>query len=56
VSIEHLKQERAAQYAKALRERFETQGMLSELQLYPNFVVWRYSLIEVTVQKAVKLG
>jgi primase-polymerase (primpol)-like protein len=38
--------EHAAGYAEALRERFETQGMLSELQGYPNFVVWRYRVMD----------
>src|SRR5579864_4921248 len=45
MSSEH-QHEQAAHYAEALRERFETKGMLAELQPYPNFVVWRYSLID----------
>jgi len=46
MSSEHLRQERAAHYAEALRERFETQGMLAELAEYPNFVVWRYTVVD----------
>ncbi len=46
MSSEHLRQEQATRYAEALRERFETQGMLAELQPYPNFVVWRYTPID----------
>ena len=38
MGAEHLKQEQAANYAAFLRERFETQGMLAELdtQLFPS--------------------
>ncbi len=39
-------EEHAAGYAAFLQERFETEGMLAELQQYPNFVVWRYTLID----------
>ena len=45
MSSEH-QHEQAAHYAEALRERFETKGMLAELQPYPNFVVWRYSMVD----------
>ena len=38
--------EHAAGYAEALRERFETKGVLAELAEYPNFVVWRYRVID----------
>src|SRR5579864_1251058 len=46
MSSEHPQQEQAARYAAFLQERFETQGMLAELQPHPNFVVWRYSVID----------
>ncbi len=46
MSVEHRSLERATRYAAILRERFETQGMLEQLQQYPNFVVWRYGLID----------
>ena len=46
MSIEHPQQESATRYAAYLSERFETQGMLAELADYPNFVVWRYSLVD----------
>ena len=46
MSIEHQRQEHAARYAAFLRERIETQGILRELAEYPNFVVWRYSVID----------
>jgi putative DNA primase/helicase len=46
MSSEHQRQEHADRYAAFLRERFETQGVLAELQPYPNFVVWRYSVID----------
>ena len=38
--------EQATRYAEALRERFEKKGMLAELQRYPNFVVWRSTLVD----------
>jgi putative DNA primase/helicase len=38
--------EHAARYAEALRERIEQKGILRELAGYPNFVVWRYQLVE----------
>ncbi len=46
MSSEHPQQEQATRYAAFLRERFETQGMLAELQDYPNFVVWRYVSVD----------
>jgi hypothetical protein len=46
MNAEYKSPESAARYAAFLRERFETQKMLAELQSYPNFVVWRYSLID----------
>jgi putative DNA primase/helicase len=46
MSIEHQRQEHAARYAAFLRERFEQKGCLRELAEYPNFVVWRYSVID----------
>ncbi len=46
MSSEHQRHEHAVRYAEALRERFETKGMLAELQGYPNFVVWRYATVD----------
>ena len=46
MSSEHPQQEQASRYAAFLRERFETQGMLAELADYPNFVVWRYAVVD----------
>src|SRR5712692_386996 len=46
MSIEHRRQEQAARYAAILRERFETKGILKQLAGYPNFVLWRYSLVD----------
>ncbi len=46
MSIEHKRVEQAAQYAANLRERFEQKGTLQELAGHPNFVVWRYGLID----------
>jgi putative DNA primase/helicase len=40
------RQEHAAHYAASLRERFEQKGILRELAGYPNFVVWRYRVID----------
>ena len=54
MSSEHQRQEHATHYAEALRERFETQGMLAELAEYPNFVVWRYSVIDGQRKKTEK--
>jgi putative DNA primase/helicase len=42
---EHARSERFSSYAATLKERF-AQGMLAELAPYPNFVVWRYRLID----------
>ncbi len=46
MNIEHPQRERAARYAAILRERFEQKGILQELAGYPNFVMWRYSLVD----------
>ncbi len=46
MSTELPQRERAARYAAILRERFETKGILAELQGYPHFVVWRYKVID----------
>ncbi len=46
MSIEHQRVEQAARYAANLRERFEQKGTLRELAGHPNFVVWRYGLID----------
>ena len=46
MSSERPREESAARYAEALRERFETKGTLRELQEYPNFVVWRYVSVD----------
>ncbi len=45
MSPERTRQELLTRHAEASRERFEIQGMLSQLQPYPNFVVWRYTLL-----------
>jgi putative DNA primase/helicase len=42
---EHTRSERFSSYAATLKERF-AQGMLAELAPYPNFVVWRYRVID----------
>jgi putative DNA primase/helicase len=42
---EYTRQERFPRYAAILKERF-AQGMLAELAPYPNFVVWRYRVID----------
>ena len=39
-------QDNTARLSETLRERFETQASLQELAEYPNFVVWRYALID----------
>jgi putative DNA primase/helicase len=46
MSSEHRREESAARYAAILSERIETKGILRELSAYPNFVVWRYSVID----------
>ncbi len=46
MNVEHDRQEHKAQYAVILRERIEKKGILRELAGYPNFIVWRYSLID----------
>ena len=46
MSIERRSLEQAARYAVILRERFEQKGVLRELAGYPNFVMWRYSLVD----------
>jgi putative DNA primase/helicase len=46
MSSERQREESAARYAEALRERIETKGILRELAEYPNFVVWRYSVVD----------
>ncbi len=46
MNVEHARQEHAARYAAILRERIEHKGILRELAGYPNFVIWRYSLID----------
>jgi putative DNA primase/helicase len=46
MSSEHPRQEHAAHLAALLRERIEQKGMLRELAGYPNFVVWRYRVID----------
>ena len=46
MSIEHPQREKAVRYAAILRERFEQKGVLRELAGYPNFVMWRYSLVD----------
>ena len=46
MNSEHQRHEHAARYAAFLRERFEIQGILRELAEYPNFVVWRYSVVD----------
>ena len=46
MNAEHPQREKAARYAAILRERFETKGILKRLAGYPNFVMWRYSLID----------
>ena len=46
MSSEHQQQESATRYAAYLSERFEAQGMLAQLQDYPNFVVWRYVSVD----------
>ncbi len=38
--------ERFTKYAAILRERFETKGILKQLAGYPNFVMWRYVLVD----------
>jgi len=43
---EHHPQEHFARYAAILRERFERKGILHELAGYPNFVVWRYRVVD----------
>ncbi len=51
MNVEHARQEHAARYAAILRERIEHKGILRELAGYPNFVVWRYSLINGKLKK-----
>ena len=46
MSSERQREESAARYSAILRERFETQEMLAELQAYPSFIVWRYRVID----------
>ena len=46
MNAEHPQRERAAKYAAILRERFEIKGILAELQGYPNFIVWRYAVLD----------
>src|SRR5712692_7476619 len=46
MNAEHPQRERAVRYAAILRERIEHKGILRELAGYPNFVLWRYSLID----------
>ncbi len=46
MSIEHPQRERAARYAAILWERIEQKGILRELAGYPNFVMWRYVLVD----------
>ncbi len=46
MSIEHVVQEKTARYAAILRERIERKGILHELAGYPNFVVWRYRVVD----------
>jgi putative DNA primase/helicase len=40
------RRERFTSYTAILRERIETKGILHELAGYPNFVVWRYALVD----------
>ena len=46
MSSERRRHEQATRYAAILRERFEQRGILRELAGYPNFVMWRYALID----------
>ena len=46
MNAERPQREKASRYAAILRERIETKGILHELAGYPNFVVWRYSLVD----------
>jgi hypothetical protein len=46
MNIEHQRQESATRYTAILRERIETKGMLHELAGYPNFVLWRYRVVD----------
>ncbi len=46
MNAEHPQREQAARYAAILRERFEQKGILRELAGYPNFVMWRYRLVD----------
>ena len=46
MNAEHPQREKAARYAAILRERIETKGILAELQGYPNFIVWRYHIVD----------
>ncbi len=46
MNAEHPQREQASRYAAILRERFEQKGILRELAGYPNFVMWRYVLVD----------
>ncbi len=46
MNAEHPQHEKAARYAAILRERFETKGILKQLAGYPNFVLWRYTVVD----------
>ena len=46
MNAEHPQRERAIRYAAILRERIETKDILKELAGYPNFIVWRYHIVE----------
>ncbi len=46
MSTERSRQERATIYTTWLKERIEQKGILRELAGYPNFVVWRYRMVD----------
>jgi primase-polymerase (primpol)-like protein len=46
MSTERSRQETASTYAAWLKERFEQKGILQELAGYPNFVLWRYKIVD----------
>src|SRR6266567_6687406 len=46
MNTERSRQERATLYATWLKERIEQKGILRELAGYPNFVVWRYRMVD----------